>query len=694
MIGVQLLLAGVLTGPGLAQTTGKHPKMGSAIVDASQERYSEAFSNRQAAWARPMSITREGLHVYIHVVEVSGATLASLEALGATIELADPEQRLVQARVPLPQLQAVANLASVTYVRLPDYGIQNRQGSVGTQGDGVIRAHLRRGQFGATGEGVRVGVVSDGVSGLTSGIDLANLPVSGITMPAAPLTGGGISLDSPLPGGTVFTTTPMGRPDLTTGSEGRALLEIIHDVAPGAQLYFAPHGGTTLSYPRAVRWLLSQGVKVIADDILVVNAGPYDGTSAVSQEAAAAVANGASYFISVGNFGEQHYRGMFTDTDGDGLHEFDVSLGLPRVNHAGETLNITVPPGSTAQIFLQWDDPPGGSGNDYDLCFHDPADLPVSPLFCSTDPQTGTQDPTEFLTIINNGPIPGVAGIRIDRPGMAAPRTFDLFVNFSSGGSLNEFVVPEGSVPNKADAGGGVVSVGAFDWLLPDLIEPFSSRGPTRDGRLKPEIIAPDGVSTGVPGFAPFFGTSAAAPHAAGAAALLLGQNPSMTPAQIAGTLQNTAVDLGPLGADNIFGFGRIDAFPTAPRARLTTDRGLYRTGDTLRLSASLEPGSALNTGDAYVFAAVPDGSTIVSLVPTPGGTFMGAIDLQPLALGFPIPPFSGEFFQFTFTGTEPGGLYLIVGTHNFPGQTPLPLNADHLEQTIIFDATFFEFLP
>jgi hypothetical protein len=58
-------------------------------------------------------------------------------------------------------------------------------------------------------------------------------------------------------------------------------------------------------------------------------------------------------FGSVGNYAQAHYQGLYTDTDGDTLHEFDVSLGLPRVNNAGETLNVTLRPGETVAIFLQ-----------------------------------------------------------------------------------------------------------------------------------------------------------------------------------------------------------------------------------------------------------------------------------------------------------------------------------------------------
>lgn len=55
---------------------------------------------------------------------------------------------------------------------------------------------------------------------------------------------------------------------------------------------------------------------------------------------------------------------------------------------------------------------------------------------------------------------------------------------------------------------------------------------------------------------------------------------------------------------------------------------------------------------------------------------------------------FSGEVFQFTFTGTEPPGFYSLFGILTFLDQAPLPLDTDHLEQTITFDGTVFQFLP
>jgi hypothetical protein len=99
--------------------------------------------------------------------------------------------------------------------------------------------------------------------------------------------------------------------------------------------------------------------------------------------------------------------------------------------------------------------------------------------------------------------------------------------------------------------------VGAVNWR-DNQLEPFSSRGPTADGRIKPDLVGPDGVSNAV--YAPqgFYGTSAAAPHIAGAAALVWGAYPQATAQEIRDFLINHAVDLDPSGADNDTGAGLL----------------------------------------------------------------------------------------------------------------------------------------
>jgi serine protease AprX len=94
----------------------------------------------------------------------------------------------------------------------------------------------------------------------------------------------------------------------------------------------------------------------------------------------------------------------------------------------------------------------------------------------------------------------------------------------------------------------------------------FSSRGPTGDGRVKPDVSAPGvditsaAAGTGN-GYVALSGTSMATPFVAGVALLMLDQNPALTPAQIKQALMGTAVDWGAPGADNTYGAGRLDAY-------------------------------------------------------------------------------------------------------------------------------------
>jgi len=125
--------------------------------------------------------------------------------------------------------------------------------------------------------------------------------------------------------------------------------------------------------------------------------------------------------------------------------------------------------------------------------------------------------------------------------------------NFGSGSSTSA------SPANYPEA----FAVGATD--NNDLIYAYSSRGPSACGETQtiyPELVAP-GVNINTTDLYGLYyavtGTSLAAPHVAGGLALLLSAYPNLTADQQVAALTGTAADLGPVGADNTFGSGRLD---------------------------------------------------------------------------------------------------------------------------------------
>jgi hypothetical protein len=602
-------------------------------------------SVRDAVGAGMLRINKEAeVQVYISVTEVTDENLQQLQTVGARVELHDEQHRVVQAHVPVTRLEEVASLPFVRFVRPPNYGIRHT-GSVTTQGDAILKADQVRSQFGVDGRGGRVGVISDGIAGvfatgcttcggLTGGpISTADLPDSTGTRNASGVlttASGGITAKSFRTDGNLEPRLEL-HPGCTLfeGAEGTAMLEIVHDLAPGAKLFFA-NSDTSLQFNQAVNFLAAN-TDVAADDLGFFGL-PYDGTSLVSSNTAAALNNNANplraYFTAVGNEARSHYQENFVDSGRDGtsivgfpgdLHLFQATpstsdvLGLgPSTGDAiflcdtsglGGVCKGKINPGSfdTAEIILEWNDPFGASKNDYDLFLIQSSTGRV--VASSRDPQTGTQDPLEALIFTNNTGKDDFFRIVIQNSAnRAAPRNFDMFilevcgqVPLATTGEAHNYNTISSSVPAESDAGGSpvsVISVGAANWMTPDTIENFSSNGPTIDGRLKPDLIAVDGVSvTGAGGFPKsFFGTSAAAPHGAGVAALVLQSSPCLsagsagarTPADgrtiLRNLLTNNAVPLGIPGPNNVFGFGRLDALAAASKTIPTANAGSNQT--------------------------------------------------------------------------------------------------------------------
>ncbi|MGH7895584.1 MAG: S8 family serine peptidase, partial [Candidatus Binatia bacterium] len=283
---------------------------------------------------------------------------------------------------------------------------------------------------------------------------------------------------------------------------------------------------------------------------------------------------------SAGNEAREHLEEDFFPLAGSNGTAHDFAAG------AGDlTDGIILPPGGTLSCTLQWNDPFGGSGNDYDLII---LDANLSLVAESIDPQVGAQDPIERVAVVNQTNTNQLANVVIDRFA-GETRRLELFC---LGGGPFEHGTAAGSIFGHP-ALSSVVAVGAVDVLDPGLddVEAFSSHGPARidfpalEIRAKPDLVTFDGVAISnaggfpaCPPFCAFFGTSAAAPHSAGVAALLLDEDPSLTPAEVQAALTRGAVDIGAQGFDDASGFGRIDALASAETSTDSTSTSTTTT--------------------------------------------------------------------------------------------------------------------
>ena len=319
----------------------------------------------------------------------------------------------VEGWMPAEKLAALEGLPAVRGVRavLP--------GRLRATADTATRADLAR-ATGFDGTGVVVGVISDGKG----------------TLP-----------DSVVPTGCAAGS----------GSEGQALMEIVGTLAPGTTRLFAEGLSSSQAFIDAVACLHAAGATVIVDDLGFFDE-PFFQDGPVAQAVAAAVAAGVSFHSAAGNDADEHYAATFRGND---LHDFSGT---------GDTFDdIIVGPGETLDCVLQWDDPFGASANDYDLEFYDMSRTPPALVTDSADPQTGTQDPIEAISVVNAGQNVGRAGIAIRR---ASGDVRDLKL-FCFGGGTHEYVTPEGSLIGHP-AVPSVVAVGAIN---------VSSPGQTRSKR-------------------------------------------------------------------------------------------------------------------------------------------------------------------------------------------------------------------
>lgn len=552
--------------------------------------------------------------------DVNEALVAKLQSMGATVLTKYPQYGTMRAQVSLSELDQLATLPQVRFIRPAELMMTNSHdpGATNTsEADIAHRADLARTTYGVDGTGITIGVLSDGVNSLAARQASGDLP-STITV---------------LPG------------QAGSGDEGTAMLEIVHDLAPGANLLFATAFGGQATFASNIQALRAAGADIIVDDVFYFAEPPFqDGI--IAQAVNAVTASGALYFSSAGNSGNVN-DGTAGVWEGDfSPIEAPAALGSGVIAHdfgGGANANaITKDP--PFLITLSWSDPTGGSATDFDL-FLLSSDLNTV-LASSTDAQDGSQDPIEFIdsagfddlntqlvVVYFSGDANRYLHLNTHRGRLATATPGQI-----SGHAAAQDAFAVAAV-NVATAGGGVFIGGTSN-----PIEIFSSDGPRRifydaSGlpltagnltatggviRQKPDIAAADGVSTSTPGFTPFWGTSAAAPHAAAIAALVLQANPSLSASDVRSTLTSTALDIEAGGIDRDSGYGILDAqnsvgsVAVPPTFSLTVNISGGGLG-----SVTSTPGG-ISCGEDCV-ELFPEGTAVTLMATADGGSsFMG----------------------------------------------------------------------
>ena len=540
-------------------------KVTSQLLDAFDAAEKLAENGDPAAFAPVMVDIR---------ADVTSELLAYIRGRGGAVVNSVSKYRAIRARLPLSEVKLLAGLDGIQFIRMaeeertrlsPGFSpfvrsdaapIMGTQRYGASEGDAAHQVDVARQKYGVDGTGIGIGVLSNGVGTLADRQASGELP-AGVTV---------------LPGQT------------GSGDEGTAILEIIHDLAPGADLYFATgSGGGQAQFAANIEALCTAGADVIVDDIIFFLEPAFQ-ESIATQGINAAAADGCFYFSAAGNGGNLNdgtagvwegdyapgrYLTMQNDTVGV-MHDFGSGVSWNRITN------------DDIGFVLQWADPLGASVNDYDLFLIDAVSDSV--LAYSNTTQDGTQDPIESISSKNadhtNARLVIVKHAGADR----YLRLDTLEGQLETATAGNTF----GHAAAANMIGVGMVDVrtargtdGVFNGA--ESVRITSSDGPRRvffqaDGTpitpgnfsstggkelQKPDIVAATCVSTTTPGFETFCGTSSAAPHAAAIAALMLeaaGGSDDVTLTELHSAFTESALDIEAPGIDRDSGTGIVMA--------------------------------------------------------------------------------------------------------------------------------------
>ena len=392
-------------------------------------------------------------------------------------------------------------------------------------------------------------------------------------------------------------------------NHGTVVAETVMDIAPEASLYIAaPLSPGDLQ--TATDWMVSQGVSVIASSLAFNFDGPGDGTSPFSDSSLKtvdrAVSGGIVWANAAGNDALSTWFGTYSIVNVDGTK-------YVAFNGSDEFNDIALEVGDVITVQLRWEDSWSGANRDFDLSVYDYATQVF--VASSYDPQRGVAGDVPFELLLSyQVPRDGRYALAVLHKGGSTPGWIQLTV--WGVGSIEHYT-GTGSITNPAESSNpGMLAVGAAHWNNVRTIEHYSSRGPTPDRRVKPDIV---GADCGATALRNFCGTSQAAPHVAGMAALVRQRFPTYTAVQVANYLKEHAEQRESPDPNNTWGHGFAklppvsecsDAVPSAAsNPGLVTDcEALLAARDTLAGSGTLNwPGStAIGSWDGVTVDGSP----------------------------------------------------------------------------------------
>jgi hypothetical protein len=527
-------------------------------VDLASGALRNTVARLQRGRSAALGVEAVGSRIRVEILHDSEvATINQLVArVGGSVE-GHVEGQLTQAIVPFDRLEELAAFDGIQFVRPPlrvDIEAQDFRGVANPAvaelaatliGNVTMKTNAAAWHAaGYTGRGVRIGIID--------GFDIA-------TWNGAMAAG-----EVPAPTGT-FCRVDGQSCDIWAeeSPHGVAVAEVIHEMAPDAEVFLG-YGATAADLEAVVDYFAAQGVDIISRSLIAEYDGPGDGTGPVDAVVDLAISHGMTWFNAAGNAGGvsggsswedrgAYSRSPWVDADGDGWLDFAPGDELLEFNCAWVA-------------GVRWNDWGESGVTDYDVFVFSDAGGTVLEASSEDFQGSGGAPPVEHLNPLNcpTGFDFDYLAISVFDPGAGTGDDVLEFLVNSPG--VEYWQNPYSATTSAVDtASPGGIAVGAIDPAEGTLLAPYSSRGPTNDGRIKPELSA---VSC-LPSFSYFpdcfGGTSAATPVAAGAAALILSANLTKTPSELKAYLLNQAtVDRGSPGADNDYGRGEL-VLPAPP---------------------------------------------------------------------------------------------------------------------------------